>query len=71
MYFLLNSYIFYIITSKLYTPGSVGIVSKSGSMLNEFMRVVSKHSDGTHSAFQVGGDRFPMTTFAEIVRYFE
>ena len=60
-----------IVTSKLYKPGSVGIVSKSGSMLNEFMRVVSKRSDGTHSAFQVGGDRFPMTTFADIVSYFE
>lgn len=60
-----------ILTSKLYRPWSVGIVSKSGSMMNEFMRVVSKHSDGTHSAFQVGGDRFPMVTFADIVSYFE
>jgi len=60
-----------ILKSRLYRPGSVGIVSKSGSMVNEFMRVVSKHSDWTHTAFQVWWDRFPMYTFSDIVKYYE
>ena len=42
-----------IIKSRLYQQGSVGIVSKSGGMMNELCRVVSKHADGVHTALQV------------------
>lgn len=56
-----------ILKSKLYRPGSVGIVTKSGGMMNELCRVVSQHTDGVHTALQVGGDRFPMTRLRDIV----
>jgi ATP citrate (pro-S)-lyase len=49
----------------------VAIVSKSGGMMNELCRIVSKHADGVHTALQVGGDRFPLTTFQDILQYFE
>lgn len=60
-----------IMKSRLYTPGSVGIVSKSGGMMNELCRVVSHHTDGVHTAMQVGGDRFPMRRFDEVVLDYE
>jgi len=35
-----------IIASKLYRPGCVGFVSKSGGMLNEAFNIISRNSDG-------------------------
>lgn len=60
-----------IIASRLYQAGSVAIASKSGGMMNELCRVVSRTTDGVHSAVQLWGDRFPMTSFAAILRDFE
>lgn len=60
-----------IMLSRLYRPWSVGIVSKSGWMMNELCRVVASSSDGVHTAMQVWGDRFPMTRFVDIVREYE
>lgn len=40
-------------------------------MMNELCRVVSHHTDGVHTALQVGGDRYPMTRFIDIVRLYE
>jgi len=42
-----------ILKSRLTTPGSVGIVTKSGGMMNELCRIVSQRTDGVHSAFQI------------------
>ena len=60
-----------IMQSKLYRPGSIWIVTKSGGMMNELCRVVSKVSDGVHTAIQVGGDRYPMTNFQQVVQRYE
>ncbi|MBP7061730.1 hypothetical protein KA037_05280 [Patescibacteria group bacterium] len=43
-----------IMASKLYRAGSVGLVTKSGGMMNELCRVISKVTDGVHTAIQVG-----------------
>jgi ATP citrate (pro-S)-lyase len=40
-------------------------------MMNELCRVVSHHTDGIHTAMQVGGDRYPMTRFIDIVQMYE
>ncbi len=60
-----------ILKSRLTTPWSVWLVTKSGGMMNELCRTISKTSDGVHSAFQVWWDRFPMTWFLPIIEYFE
>lgn len=60
-----------IIQSKLYRPGSVAIVTKSGGMMNELCRVVSKVSDGVHTAIQVWWDRYPMTNFQQVVQRYQ
>jgi ATP-citrate lyase alpha-subunit len=60
-----------LVMGKLYKPGSFGIVTKSGGMLNEIMWMVSMHGDGVSTAVGVGGDTFPGTTFVDCLEMFE
>lgn len=60
-----------IMKSRLRRSGSVGLVTKSGWMMNEMCRVISQYTDGIHSALQVWGDRFPMTRFRDIIVDYE
>ena len=48
-----------IVLSKLYRPGSVGFVSKSGGLSNEMNFMISQTTDGVYEGIAVGGDRFP------------
>ncbi|MHA1518820.1 MAG: citrate/2-methylcitrate synthase [Promethearchaeota archaeon] len=47
------------VLSKLYRPGSVGFVSKSGGMSNEMNFMISQNSDGVYESIAIGGDRYP------------
>ncbi|XP_003425261.1 ATP-citrate synthase [Nasonia vitripennis] len=59
-----------ILHSKLYRPGSVAYVSRSGGMSNELNNIVSKASNGVFEGVAIGGDRYPGTTFMDhIMRY--
>ncbi|PKI83816.1 ATP citrate synthase [Malassezia vespertilionis] len=59
-----------IVASKLYRPGSVGYVSKSGGMSNELNNILSINSNGTYEGVAIGGDRYPATTFLDhLLRY--
>ncbi|TFK47509.1 ATP-citrate synthase [Heliocybe sulcata] len=59
-----------IISSKLYRPGSVGYVSKSGGMSNELNNILSLYTNGTYEGIAIGGDRYPGTTFIDhLLRY--
>lgn len=59
-----------ILHSKLYRPGSVAYVSRSGGMSNELNNIVSKATDGVLEGVAIGGDRYPGTTFMDhIMRY--
>lgn len=59
-----------IIASKLYRPGSVAYVSRSGGMSNELNNIISRNSDGVYEGIAIGGDRYPGTTFIDhILRY--
>lgn len=59
-----------ILHSKLYRPGSVAYVSRSGGMSNELNNIVSKATDGVYEGIAIGGDRYPGTTFMDhIIRY--
>eukprot|EP00923_Selenidium_pygospionis_P047657 GHVN01082268.1.p1 GENE.GHVN01082268.1~~GHVN01082268.1.p1 ORF type:complete len:1155 (-),score=211.69 GHVN01082268.1:127-3591(-) len=60
-----------IMNSKLYRPGSVGLVTKSGGMLNEVNNILSLTADGTCEGIAVGGDRFPGTTLHDHVLRFQ
>ncbi|KAI7887068.1 ATP citrate lyase isoform 2 [Lichtheimia hyalospora FSU 10163] len=59
-----------IVASKLYRPGSVGYVSKSGGMSNELNNIISRTTDGVYEGVAIGGDRYPGSTFIDhLLRY--
>lgn len=59
-----------IIASKLYRPGSVAYVSKSGGMSNELNNIMARFTDGVCEGVAIGGDRFPGSRFLDhILRY--
>eukprot|EP01117_Protostelium_nocturnum_P013289 TRINITY_DN4946_c0_g1_i1.p1 TRINITY_DN4946_c0_g1~~TRINITY_DN4946_c0_g1_i1.p1 ORF type:complete len:1079 (-),score=428.62 TRINITY_DN4946_c0_g1_i1:167-3403(-) len=60
-----------IISSKLYRPGSVAYVSRSGGMSNELNNIISRNSDGVYEGIAIGGDRYPGTTFLDHLRRFQ
>jgi len=59
-----------ILASKLYRPGSVAYVSRSGGMSNELNNIISLTTDGVAEGVAIGGDRYPGTTFLDhLLRY--
>lgn len=59
-----------IVMSKLYRPGSVAYVSKSGGMSNELNNLICRNSDGVYEGVAIGGDRFPGSRFLDhLLRY--
>ena len=59
-----------IVQSKLYRPGSVAYVSKSGGMSNELNNIISQTSDGVFEGVAIDGDKYPGSTFIEhLLRY--
>ncbi len=39
--------------------------------MGEMCRVIAKETDGIHTALQIGGDRYPFTSFQDIVLRYE
>lgn len=59
-----------ILMSKLYRPGSVAYVSRSGGMSNELNNIISRNSNGVYEGVAIGGDRYPGSSFLDhILRY--
>ena len=59
-----------IVMSKLYRPGSVAYVSKSGGMSNELNNIICRNSDGVYEGIAIGGDRYPGSLFIDhLLRY--
>lgn len=59
-----------IIRAKLYRPGSVGLVSKSGGMMNELFNIIARTTDGVKEGIAVGGDAYPGSTLLDhLLRY--
>jgi len=59
-----------IILSKLYRPGSVGFVSKSGGLSNEMNFMIAQNTDGVYECIAIGGDRYPGSRLIDhILRY--
>eukprot|EP00252_Welwitschia_mirabilis_P005143 TRINITY_DN1557_c0_g1_i2.p1 TRINITY_DN1557_c0_g1~~TRINITY_DN1557_c0_g1_i2.p1 ORF type:complete len:609 (-),score=124.28 TRINITY_DN1557_c0_g1_i2:392-2218(-) len=59
-----------IVRCKLYRPGSIGFVSKSGGMSNEMYNTISRVSDGIYEGIAIGGDVFPGSTLSDHVLRF-
>jgi len=59
-----------IVMSKLYRPGSVAYVSRSGGLSNELNNMISRNSDGVYEGVAIGGDRYPGSRFLDhLLRY--
>ncbi|MFH1722838.1 MAG: citrate/2-methylcitrate synthase [Candidatus Altiarchaeota archaeon] len=59
-----------IIECKLYRPGSVGFVSKSGGMSNEMFNIIARNTDGIYEGIAIGGDAYPGSTLLDhLLRY--
>uniref|UniRef100_A0A673NAD1 ATP-citrate synthase n=1 Tax=Sinocyclocheilus rhinocerous TaxID=307959 RepID=A0A673NAD1_9TELE len=59
-----------ILASKLYRPGSVAYVSRSGGMSNELNNIISRTTDGVYEGVAIGGDRYPGSVFMDhVLRY--
>jgi len=60
-----------IILSKLYRPGSVGFVSKSGGLSNEMNFMIAQTTDGIYEGIAIGGDRYPGSRLIDHVMRYE
>lgn len=59
-----------IVSCRLYRPGSVGYVSKSGGMSNELNNIMAQYTDGICEGVAIGGDRYPGSLFIDhLLRY--
>ncbi|VIO88263.1 ATP-citrate synthase, putative [Brugia malayi] len=59
-----------ILSLKLYRPGSVAYVSRSGGMSNELNNIISQNADGVYEGIAIGGDKYPGSTFVDhLLRY--
>ncbi|MBN1390893.1 MAG: ATP citrate synthase [Candidatus Thermoplasmatota archaeon] len=55
---------------KLYRRGSVGLVTKSGGLLNEMFNIVSHNTDGIFEGVAIGGDKYPGSSLIDhLLRY--
>ncbi|XP_047214791.1 ATP-citrate synthase-like [Girardinichthys multiradiatus] len=60
-----------ILASKLYRPGSVAYVSRSGGMSNELNNIISCNTDGVFEGVAIGGDRYPGSVFTDHVLHYQ
>jgi len=55
---------------KLYRRGSVGLVTKSGGLLNEMFNIISHNTDGVFEGVAIGGDKYPGSSLIDhLLRY--
>lgn len=57
--------------NEIFTPGTIGVVSRSGGMTNEVSWQVRQAGLGQSAAVHVGGDLLMGTTYADVLRLFE
>lgn len=56
---------------RVYKRGSIGIMTRSGSLTNEVTSMVVRAGYGASTLLGVGGDPVPGTRFAEMLPYYE
>ena len=56
---------------NLHEEGNVGIITRSGGMLNELIRYTTSNSYLINKAISIGGDKYPCTNFLDVALYYE
>ncbi len=57
--------------ARVYKPGRIGVMTRSGSLTNEVTAMIVKAGFGVSTLIGIGGDAVPMTRFAEVLPLFE
>ena len=57
--------------AKAYSPGPVGVISRSGGMTTEMSSTLTAAGLGQSTAVSIGGDAIIGSTYAELMPYFE
>src|SRR5438067_9621993 len=57
--------------AKAYTPGPVGVISRSGGMTTEMSSTLTAAGPGRSTAVSIGGDAIIGSTYAELMPLFE
>ena len=57
--------------AKAYTPGSIGVISRSGGMTTEMSSTLTAAGLGQSTAVSIGGDAIIGSTYAELMPLFE
>jgi len=57
--------------AKAYTPGSIGVMSRSGGMTTEISSTLTAAGLGQSTAISIGGDAIIGSTYAELMPLFE
>jgi ATP-citrate lyase alpha-subunit len=60
-----------LVLSKLYRPGSFGVITKSGGLSNEIIWIASQFADGVTTAIGIGGDAYPGSDYITYLEMFE
>jgi succinyl-CoA synthetase alpha subunit len=60
-----------ILPSKIFMKGSVGVVSKSGTLTYEIVNALTEGKMGQSTCVGIGGDRVTGTDFIDILKLFE
>lgn len=56
---------------RVYKPGRIGVMTRSGSLTNEVTAMAVKSGFGVSTLIGVGGDSVPCSRFAELLPFFE
>lgn len=60
-----------ILPSKIFTKGSVGVVSRSGTLTYEIVNAMTEKGIGQSTCVGIGGDRVPGTNFVDVLERFQ
>jgi len=60
-----------IMPNHLFTPGPVGVVSRSGTLTYEIVAALTRQGIGQSTAVGLGGDPVVGTTFTDVLRMFQ
>lgn len=60
-----------ILPNKIFREGSVGLVSRSGTLTYEIVNAITEHKIGQSTCVGIGGDRVSGTSFTQVLEKFE
>jgi succinyl-CoA synthetase alpha subunit len=60
-----------ILPSKIFMNGSVGVVSRSGTLTYEIVNAMTEQGIGQSTCVGIGGDRVPGTNFVDVLAKFQ